>query len=203
MANQKKKKPTIDEQIKDLKSQIVANSKDAEWTKKMLAKLTSLQRGALVEPVELIVPQKEVQETIDMGSCKISRTIRGYLLEAKGGMFTFVNNRMASVCAMLNTLFELNKPEKVQSEEDKELFDSFSSAVLYVFQGLIFSSLKDEMLFGIATDILTRFNAYCQENVDNAELHEETAEDIEKNIAFENMGQAMQNIADSPLPQAE
>lgn len=198
MANQKKKKSTIDEQIKDLKSQIVANSKDAEWTKKMLAKLTSLQRGALVEPVELIVPQKEVQETIDMGSCKVSKTIRGYLLEAKGGMFTFVDNRMASVCAMLNTLFELNKT--TETEEDKEMFDSFSSAVLYVFQGLIFSSLKDEMLFGVATDILKRFNAYCQENVDNAKLHEETAEDIEKNIAFENMGQAMQNIAESPLP---
>lgn len=198
MANPKKKKQTIDEQIKELKSQIVSNSKDAEWTKKMLAKLTSLQRGALVEPVELIVPCKEVQESIDMGSCKISRTIRGFLLEAKGGMFTFVDNRMTSVCAMLNTLFELNK--SAETEEDKEMFDSFSSAALYVFQGLIFASLKDEMLFGVAADILKRFNVYCQENVDNAELHEETAEDIEKNIAFENMGEAMQNIAGSPLP---
>lgn len=192
-------KKNVENEIKTIIQEIISNSRDAKWAKSLISKLTGLFKINKFVDVSL----SDIISSIDFGACALHKVKNGYLLEAKGGMFTFVDNSMASVCAMLNTLFELNKPEKVQSEEDKELFDSFSSAVLYVFQGLIFSSLKDEMLFGVATDILTRFNAYCQENVDNAELHEETAEDIEKNIAFENMGRAMQNIADSPLPQAE
>lgn len=190
MATKTKKAKKVDDKIKELKDKIVSNSKDSEWGKKMLSQLTSLQKQADVEAVELIVPTKEVKDKIDFGSCMILRTIRGYLFVAKGGLSTFVDLRMVSICAMLNTIFELHtKADK--TEEEQQLYDSFVSAVQYVFQTPIFASLNDVSLFSVASNILSVFNEYCTENIDKATLHEETEEDIKANIAHDNIAKVL------------
>lgn len=193
---EKNKKPTIGEQIAQVKQDITANSKDAHWAQKLLSKLTALQKEADNEPVELIVPCKEVKDTIDFGACKVSRTIRGYLFEAKGGLHTFVSLRMERVCAVFNTLFELSKKT---DEVDKEIYDAFSNAVQYIGQALIFSSLNEKSLFANATAMIHNFNEYCDEHYHNAEEVEETEEDIKENMELEKASEAMEMLASDDL----
>lgn len=190
---QNEKKKSLNEQLSDCKKEIIANSKDAAWMKKQLSKLLSIKGQIDVEPVELIVPAKEVTDTIDFGACRISRTIRGYLFEAKGGMFTFVDNRMQGVIAMLNALFELHMQPR------NELKEHVETAVQYVFQAPIFASLKDEMLFGIATEIIKAFNEAYKDEVENAKLREETAQDVEANIAMDNISQVAQDVIEKQI----
>lgn len=196
------KKQTIDEQIKNVKVQIASNSKDAEWAKKMLNQLFVLQKQSMTEPTELSVPCKEVKASIDLGACKISRTIRGYLFEAKGGLYTFVDLRMGRVCAMLNTLFELHAKDE-KSEDEQTVYSTFVNAVEYVFQAPIFASMNETSLFSIATSILHVFNEYCNENFTNAEAPERTEEDYKADVEFEQFEQAAEVLVNAPIPPEE
>lgn len=199
MATQKK---PLNEQIKEIKDKLVSNSKDAEWTKKMTNELLSLHTRSLHQPVELEIPTKEVKETIDFGACKISRTIRGYLFEAKGGMYTFVESRMSRVCAMFNTIFELHAKEN-KDEEEQKLYNAFVDAVQYVLQAPIFASLSEISLFAIATNIRSVFNEYCKEYFEEAEATEETEEDIKANDEDEKIAKGLEVIANIPVPPEE
>lgn len=199
MATQKK---SLNEQIKEIKDKLVSNSKDAEWGKKMTNELLSLHTRSLHRPVELEIPVKEVKETIDFGACKVSRTIRGYLFEAKGGLYTFVESRMGRVCAMFNTIFELHAKED-KTEEEQKLYDAFVDAVLYVFQAPIFASLSEISLFAIATNILSVFNEYGKEYFEKAEAHDETEDDIEANNEAEKIAKGFEIIANTPVPPEE
>ncbi len=194
MENKGEKKPIV-ERIADLKKLIVATT-DRTHVAKLLDQLLSLQRQADVEPVELIVPTKETRETLDFGAVKIMRTIRGYLVQCKGGMATFIENRMIAVCVMLNTLFELHNKER--NEEEKSIYEAFREAVLYIFQAPIFASLSDELLFGIANDLLHRFREYAEPEQEIT--HEETEEDIMKNDETEQMMEGLETIVNAPSP---
>lgn len=194
MENKGGKKPIV-ERIADLKKMIVATT-DRTHVSKLLDQLLSLQRQEDVEPVELIVPTKEIRETLDFGAVKIMRTIRGYLVQCKGGMATFVEHRMSAVCAMINTLVELYSKER--NEEEESIYEAFREAVLYIFQAPIFASLSDELLFGIANDLLHRFSEYAE--LKQEITHEETEEDIMKNDETGQMMGGLETIVNAPLP---
>lgn len=193
----KKSKPLkIEDKIKELKAQIISNSKDAEWGKKMLSQLTSLQKQADIEPVELIVPCKEVKDTIEEDSYFLKRTPRGILFQTKSGVSTFVELRAGTTYQMLNQLFAL-KDTPPTTEEEKEIAELYSTAVAYTLQGPIFASLSEKSLYEHASHILQKFNEYVEENVENAELKEETEQDIKDNIEFENLDTAVKNLSET------
>lgn len=193
------KKTDINERIKKLKSLMTSNAKDAKWMSKQIDELCVLHRQVCNEPVELIVPCKEVTDSIDFGACKISRTIRGYLFEAKGGMHTFVNLRMARVCAMINTLFTLHKKvaENKADAAETAMYEAFRDAILYVFQTPIFASLDEQTLFSIATDILRHFREYTDEHYTNVEAKDETEKDIKENIEFEQAAEGLEYLVNN------
>lgn len=194
-----KPKTSNKEKFETLKKQIVGNSKDAQWMEKQIQELLSLHKKMLHEPVEIEVPCKEVKETLDFGACRISRTIRGYLFEAKGGLFTFVDLRMQSICTMIQTLFDLHNKED-KTEDDNIVYENFQTAIEYCFQAPIFASLEETSLFEIATAILKTFNDYAVENYVNAEAVDETAQDVRDNIESENMARGLEALANTPLP---
>lgn len=199
---EKKKAKKFEDKIDDLKSKIVANSKDMVWAKDMLTQLTSLQKQADIEAVELIVPVKEVSQTIDFDSYTFKKTPRGILFTLKGGLYTFVESRMRSVYEMLDNVFYMHE-NHVDGEVDKQIYDAYVSATATVMQAALFSSFDEKTLYETAAGIFERFNALAEENVDNAELHEETEEDIKANIAFENAGKAIEEISNIQMPDIE
>lgn len=201
MAEQKKQ--TLNEKIKSAKDKIISNSKDAAWTKKMLNELLSLQRQADVEPMELNVPVSEVKDTADADSFKVIRTIRGYLFQTRGGaLSTFVELKYATVCSMLDTLMGLIK------KSEKEEYERFYiDCISYVMQAPIFAAMglslpaygkpaEHDSLFNIGTAILKEFGRFSEKHFAEAEVSAETEEDINENIAQENMAHTLENISE-------
>lgn len=177
----KKNKPQkLEEKIKAAKDLIVANSKDGARAKKLVASLTSLQKQADIEAVELIVPTKEVVDEIKEDTYSYKRTPRGILFQTKSGLNVFVENRLIRTHGMLNQLFEIkNNPPK--DDEMKGALEAFAGATTYLMQAPIFGSLSEKILFEVAAKIIEQFNEFTAEFVDNAELNEETEQDIQKN----------------------
>lgn len=192
------KKKSINEQIAELKTRI-ASCKDARQSEKLLNQLLGLHKSTFEMNRLLDIPLSEIKESIDLGANVLHRTIRGYAWQCKGGMITFVEHRMSRVCTMLNTLFELNSKED-KTEDEKELYDSFSTAVAYVMQAPIFSSLDERALFQNATSILSTYTEYCTENFTNAEAPERTEEDYKEDADAEKTAEGLEVLAGSPLP---
>lgn len=193
-----KSKKTTSEKIAELKKQIT-NCKDARQSEKLLNQLLALHKSTFEMNRLLDIPLSEIKEEIDFGATKLYHTIRGYAFECKGGMITFVEHRMSRVCAMFNTIFELNKKED-KTEEEQEIYNQFTYAVGCVMQAPLFGSMSEQALFGIATDIIRHFNDYCESGYVEATAQEETEEDIKENIETENIAKGIEILADSPLP---
>lgn len=192
--------------LEKIKSQIISNSKDARFTEKLVDDILREQKFRDERDKLLDIPLSEIKEERDFGACKVYRTIRGYAFEAKGGMITFVDNRMARTCAMFNSLFafckeaekiEEDNPETYGENETYRAYDAFNSALQYIMQAPIFASLDEQSMFKIATAILQTFNEFGETNYTNAEVHEETEQDIKENIEFENINKAMEQIIES------
>lgn len=187
----------IDKQINDCVKEIVANSKDAKFAKSLIGKLKGLYKKEATQPVELIVPQSEVVGHKDFDSTRLTKTIRGYLFEIKGGVYTFVESRMSGVTAMLDLLYNIDEADI--EPDDRDLFQS---AILYVMQSPIFASLSQEMLFGMAAEQLRLFNEHSDKLL-NRELKPETEADIEANNEMERVREGMEIIANSEPPELD
>lgn len=193
MAEERRK--TNKERIKEIQTQIISNSKDAHFTKNLIQQLSGLyQMDKLID-----IPLKDIKDSIDFGACELHKVKDGYVFIAKGGLYTFVDLRMQSICTMLQTLFDLhNKDDK--TEDENIIYENFRDAVLYIFQAPIFASMNEKSLFEIATAILKTFNDYAEEHYTNSEAVEETENDIKANNEAENAAKAMEILAESPLP---
>lgn len=190
---------TNESKIAELAGRIVANAKSPRWAKSQIDELLRLQKQSCEMNKLIDVPLKDVTDKLDFGANVLYKVRDGYVWECKGGMTTHVSLRMSRVCAMLSTLFELrNKEDK--NDDEQSLYDSFSTAVAYIFQCPIFSSLNEKALFENATDILRSFHEYCDENYTNGQIVEETEQDIKDNIEAERLAQAVEHLADAPLP---
>lgn len=196
---EEKKANKIRDKIADLINEIIANSKDASWTKKALTRLISLQKQSDIEAVELIVPVKEVKETLDYGPYALKKTPRGILFIAKGGLYTFVESRMNGTYGMLNDIFEIQKDDTI----DTELQEGYVSSVSSVMQAPIFASIDIGSMLGIASSIISEYSKFVNNKVENAELHEETEEDITANDDATIIGDIMKQAHFIPWPPEE
>lgn len=178
-------------------SQLLSNAKDAKWAEQLIRDILSLQRQLDVEAVELAVPTKEVKATFDGGAYVVSKTIRGILFAAKGGMSTFVDMRMSSLYTMLDIVYF---GEGVYATPDDE--GIWREAVATIMQAPIFASLGDKALFDIATFIVKSFKENAEQYLESP-AHEETQEDIEANIVYENAAEALNILAEAPIPNTD
>lgn len=196
-----KKKKSVSERIAELKTKIV-NCKDARQSEKLLNQLIALHKSTFEMNRLLDIPLSEIKETIDMGANVLYRTARGYVWECKGGMITFVEHKMAKVCTMLNTLFTLHNIED-KADDDKTMYEALSTAIGYIMECPIFSSLDERALFGNATAILHNYTEYCTEHYTNAEAPERTEDDYKEDAEFEQHAKAIEILAETPLPPEE
>lgn len=192
------KQKSTNERIAELKKRIIG-CKDEKLKSTLLNQLLGLHKSTFEMNRLLDIPLSDIKDEIDLGANKVYRTIKGYVFECKGGMITFVEHKMARVCAMLNTLFELNAKEN-KTEEEQSLYDSFATACAYIFQAPIMSSLDERALFQNATALLKTFNEYCTENYTNAEAPERTEQDYLDDAQEELIAKGIEAIAEAPLP---
>jgi hypothetical protein len=98
---------------------------------------------------------------------------------------------------MLEQVFKVQREMLPQAtDESRKQYESFVSAVLYVFQAPIFASINATGLYEIATEIVRSFNDYAERQMAAAKPSIETKEDVEGNILQENFEKAVEMIAD-------
>lgn len=177
--------------------QLLSNAKDAKWAEQQVRDILSIQRQLDVEAVELIVPTKEVKATFNADAYTVSKTTRGILFAAKGGMSTFVDMRMQSLYLMLELVYF---GENIyESESDAS---AWREAVATIMQAPIFASLGDKALFDIATFIVKSFRENAEQYLE-VPVQPETQEDIEANIAHEQANEALNILAEAPVPNTD
>ena len=188
-----------DEQINKLVKQIVSNSKDAKWAREMISEFAHLQKQKDDMNKEIDIPLSDVTDIIDFGACALKRYKGGFIFEAKGGMQTVVSWRMKSVCDMCQGLFDF-RDQKDKSKEEIEIADNFRTAIEFIFQAPIMSSLDERALFQNATAILNSYNEYCTENYTDAEAPERTEQDYLDDAQEELLEKGVEALVNTPLP---
>lgn len=191
--SKKKPSPSLTQRVKEVESQLLANSKDSKFATKLIRQLKSLQKEADLTGVEILVPSKSVTDEIDFGATKIQRCAEGFLFTAKGGLQTLISWRMARVCALVEQLFKF-RDNPAAEPEMRRMEGVMQSAVLYVLQSPVFASLDALATLDIANAIIQTFNRYAKENIDEALPHDETEEDIKENIEQEKAERVLEQL---------
>lgn len=159
----KKKVADIGAKIKEVKSQIKANSKDAHFADALIKELLSLKGQSDHQPMYLCVPESEVVKTYDFESFSISNCKGGILFHAKGGYDAYVTPRMKALYEHLALIIDMKERYDELSEEDKTNYDNLFSATTMILQIPIFATITPKCFFGIASEALTRLDEATKE----------------------------------------
>lgn len=204
----KNKEMTNQERIESLKKKIIA-SNDKHQVKYMLDDILSVQRQAMIKPVEIEVLCEDVLRSADFESFNVKETAKGYLFQyASGGYTIFVGREYGTVASMLARVLNLKEKNDWDEFEQSEF-----TAICSIFQTPFFAALglnnpaigktiDYDAFFGIATAIIKAQVDYQEKYLIDAKEQKETVADIENNIAMKNMGDALETIVNAPtLPE--
>lgn len=186
-------KKELKEKLAELKQQIKVNSKDAHWTENALREYDSLVGQLKHEPIVLDCG-KEVDEWAGE-TFRITKTTTGVLYHTYGGYSVFCTPNIKSLYETLCDYVD-NKDEYAKLEgKTKENLELTLSALSYCISLPSFVCGDANFLFDTAGHIV----AYLREMSDkllNAELKDETADDLKLNTAYRDAELGMRNIAD-------
>lgn len=175
-------KQELKNKIEEVVNQIKTNSKDAKFADSLIDKLLSLKGQLDVEPMRFGIPEKDVIKEYDNDSIRFVRCKSGILFQAKGGFSVFVSPRMSGLYQHLEVILDMKDKYDELTEDQKKTYDFLYLATTQILQLGIFATCDDEFFFGIAEDIVKRFQTITEKAL-NAELQEETHKE---NAEFEN-----------------
>lgn len=188
----------LQEKLKEVKAKIKANSKDAHFAEALIDELVGLQKQADIEPVELIVPCAEVEQTYRIDDVTtLVKTPKGYLY--KHGNLTYI-----WIPFGLNTLWQrINEfSEYLVKEERTEEEDIMISMVNRMLQWHTVAFLDPDSLIDSANASVNILNAAIKRYEDRVNS-KETQEDIKKNTEFAEASKAIEDIANEPIPNVD
>lgn len=188
----------LQEKLKEVKAKIKANSKDAHFAEALIDELVGLQKQADIEPVELIVPCAEVEQTYQIDDVTtLVKTPKGYLY--KYGNLTYV-----WIPFGLNTLWQrINEfSEYLVKEERTEDEDLMISMVNRMLQWHTVAFMDAESLIDSAQASVKILND-AMERYKERINPKETQEDIKANTEFAEASKAIEDIANEPIPNVE
>lgn len=174
-------KKELREKLAKLKNQIKANSKDAHWMDNALMDFEILVGKIKNEPIAL-----DCGTTVDEwkgDTFRITKTTTGVLYHTYGGYSVFCTPEIQSLYGTLADYVEQKHIYEKLDGQEKENVELVLSALSYCLSLPSFVCGDANFLFNIAGYIVKYINDTF-DNAMNAELKEETEEDIKKNIAF-------------------
>lgn len=190
MQKKTNKAPTIEDKINEIKKVIILNHPDGFNTEEQLNELLRLQQAKCEMNKEIDIKVSDVIKEYPIGEAVVVKRIKqGWLFECRNGFMTFVPHNVASVAQMFATMAEMH-----DTKPNDDLTNEFSSALAYIGQGLIFSSLSPETLWDNATHILKNFNTFVNDNYSEAKEHETTEQEYKDTSEQENINQALEYL---------
>lgn len=188
----------LQEKLKEVKAKIKANSKDAHFAEALIEELVGLQKQADIEPVELIVPCAEVEQTYQIDDVTtLVKTAKGYLYKHGNLTYIWIPFGLNTLWQTMNELAELlGKSERTEEE------DIMISMVNRMLQWHTVAFTDAESLIDSAQASVKILNDAIKRYEDRINP-KETQEDIKANTEFAEASKAVENIANEPIPNTD
>lgn len=188
----------LQEKLKEVKAKIKANSKDAHFAEALIEELVGLQKQADIEPVELIVPCAEVEQTYQIDDVTtLIKTPMGYLYKHGNLTYIWIPFGLNTLWQTMNELAELlGKSERTEEE------DIMISMVNRMLQWHTVAFTDAESLIDSAQASVKILNDAIKRYEDRISP-KETQEDIKANTEFAEASKAVENIANEPIPNTD
>lgn len=179
-------KKELKKQLDEVVLQIKNNSKDAKFAEALIDKMLSLKGQIDVEPTRIHIPEKDVIKEYDCDAFRFIRCKTCIIMQDKGGMSIVVKPTMTSLYAHLTVVLDMKDRYEELTDDEKKVYEALFSATTYIMNALVCATIDDELFFGIAHDIIHRFDDYVKSK--EKELQEETPQE---NAEFENMNNVL------------
>lgn len=186
----KKKVADIGAKIKEVKSQIKANSKDAHFADALIKELLSLKGQSDHQPMYLCVPESEVVKTYDFGSFTISNCKGGILFHTKGGYNAYVSPRVKILYEHLELLLNMKENYDGMDDEGHKAYGNLFTMITTVLMAPLMAPITAKGLADSANSLVEIFNREAN-ILANQPLMEE---DYHANAEFNNIVAATEEL---------
>lgn len=185
----------LSQKLKEAKAKIKANAKDTHFAEALIEELVGLQKQADIEPVELIVPCAEVERTYQIDDITtLAKTPKGYLYKHGNLTYIWVPFGMNTLWQTMNELAELlGKGERT---EEEDIMISIANRML---QWHTVAFTDAESLIDSAQASVKILNDAIKRYEDRIKP-KETQDDIKANTEFAEASQALEKLANEPIP---
>ena len=184
-------KESLKKQIDELYGKIVANSKDARFSKRLVNDLLSLKGQYDIEEVIIIVKTKDVLKEYNNNEIVIIRCKQCIIWRHRGGLSVVVEPRMRALYEWLDGLLSLKDDEDKLTEAEKMVYSANYFGMSILMQIPMFAVADDELFFNIIDKAVEGIKKFSDKHLDNPELQEETPKE---NAEFEAKMKAAEEV---------
>lgn len=188
----------LNQKLKEAKAKIVANSKDAHFAESLINELVGLQKQADIEPVELIVPTADVEHEYRIDEVTtLYKTTKGYLYKHGNLSCVWIPFGVNTLWQAINELAGLLGKEE-RTEEEGVMVSmvnrmlQWHTVAFMDAEALIDSANASVKILG---DAIRRWESHVSAK--------ETAKDVKANTEFIQASNALEDMANSPIPNIE
>lgn len=186
-------KKELKKKISELEKMLISNSKDAHWCKTALYEYKSLVGQLKHEPTLVHIPLENVAKQIQGETYSMTLCNDGTAVYHTFGGYTLIANHTLGLAECIAEY--VNNQSETLSEEELELLELDLSAFAYVMNAPLLCATDMDLKYDVATKVV-QFLKSKTEEIMNADLKEETQDDIERNELFKNASIALEEIKD-------
>lgn len=186
-------KKELKKKISELEKMLISNSKDAHWCKTALYEYKSLVGQLKHEPTLVHIPLENVAKQIQGETYSMTLCNDGTAVYHTFGGYTLIANHTLGLAQCIAEY--VNNQSETLSEEELKLLELDLSAFAYVMNAPLLCATDMDLKYDVATKVV-QFLKSKTEEIMNADLKEETQDDIERNELFKNASIALEEIKD-------
>ncbi len=185
----------LQEKLKEVKAKIVANSKDSHFAKALIDEFVGLQKQADIEPVELIVPCADVEQTYQIDDVTtLVKTPKGYLYKYGNTFYTYIP------FGLNEFFYSFVGYEKMLSKESLSDDEQLTVQALNRAMQWPVTATLDEVTFWDTANASLKIMLEAHKRWSDKINPKETQEDIKANTEFEQNEKALDELVNAPIP---
>lgn len=166
-------KKELKKKLDALKENLISNSKDAAFAKKLITDMLSVKGQIDVEQTEVFVSAKDVIGRQNFGSFEIVKCKTCMIYHTFGGLTTMVSVRLVNLHEHLSYLYECMENKESLDENQVKCFTAILNATSMVMMSPMFAATSDKWLTSIANAVVDILKDLETES-ENSDLQEET-----------------------------
>lgn len=165
------------ENIVKLCGEINKLSTDERETHKLLNELLSEQRQDVIKPLQVSDMGEEIKRVTE-DTFYVAQYEKGIIYHIYNSIYLVVPSSLVSLHSALMNIINYNE-EEIQDKEEIELYKNYFSAMAFVLSSPTYIFGDEELLFDVATRLVTYHNDLYNKSMD-VELAQETILEDEK-----------------------